>query len=34
MKKILKNPERISSIKSVVNKHMWERLNYPSGKDD
>ena len=32
--KIEKNPERISKIKSFINKHNWEGINYPSQKND
>ena len=32
--KIGKNPERISKIKPFLDKHNWERINYPYEKDD
>ena len=32
--KIGKLPERISKIKSLINKYYWEGINYISEKDD
>ena len=29
-----KNPGKITTIKSFINKHKWEGVNFPSGKDD
>ena len=29
-----KNRERISEIKLVMDKHIWEGINHPSEKDD
>ena len=31
---IEKNPERITKIKTVMNKYNWERIHFPSEKDD
>ena len=33
-KKSGKNPERITKIKPFTNKYQWERINFPSEKDD
>ena len=30
---IRKHPERITKIKSFIDKYNWERINYPSEKD-
>ena len=32
--KIKKDPQRITKIKSFINRYNWEGINYPSGKDD
>ena len=29
-----KDSERILKIKPFIDKHNWERMNYPSEKDD
>ena len=31
---IKEDPERISTIKSFINKYNWEGINYPSEKND
>ena len=31
---IRENPERITKIKTSINKYNWEGITYPSGKDD
>ena len=31
---VRKNPERITKIKTFINKYNWEGLNFPSQKDD
>ena len=31
---IKKDPQRITEIKSFINKYDWEGMSYPSGKDD
>ena len=28
------NPEGITKIKPFINKYKWERINFPSEKDD
>ena len=32
--KIKKDPQRITKIKSYIGKYNWERINYPSEKDE
>ena len=34
MKKIGKHSERITKIKSFINKYNWKETNFPSEKDD
>ena len=34
MKKIGKNPERITKIQSFISKYNWEGINYPSENND
>ena len=34
MKKIKKDPQRVTKIKLFINKHNWERIDFPSEKDD
>ena len=29
-----KDPQRITKIKHFINKYNWERINFPSEKDD
>ena len=29
-----KDPQRITKIKPFINKYYWERINFPSEKDD
>ena len=31
---IEKHPERIAKIKPFINKYIWEKINFPSEKDD
>ena len=31
---IKKYPQRITKIKTFVNKYKWEEINFPSEKDD
>ena len=31
---IEKHPERITKIKSFINKYNWEGINYPTKKDN
>ena len=31
---IKKDPQRITKIKTFVNKYKWEEINFPSEKDD
>ena len=34
MKKIKKDPQRITEIKPFINKYNWEEINFSSEKDD
>ena len=33
-KKKKKDPERITKIKSFINKYNWKQINFPSEKDN
>ena len=33
-KEITKDPQRITKIKPFIDKYNWERMDYPSEKDD
>ena len=34
MKKLKKDPQRITKIKTLINTYDWEGINFPSEKDD
>ena len=34
MKKLKKDQQRITKIKTLINTYDWERINFPSEKDD
>ena len=34
MKKLKKDPQRITKIKTFINTYDWEGINFPSEKDD
>ena len=34
MKKLKKDPQRITKINPFINKYNWKEINFPSEKDD